>query len=141
MSENRKKYYRVKEIQKKMCNGESKLRFLKRCAIMKIVPNTLQVRNTAPQDISSEEATTRWHDAQLRGGLGLVREATVVQLQECRKCRSELRRAVTALEELAGPETWPDLEGRLDRDRRISYKTANNRTRQRLRLQRDLHRG
>ena len=133
MKENKKKFFKVKELQTKVSNSDSKVGFLMRCLKLRVVPNTLQVRNAASENLAWV-ARESWHDAQLRGGLTLTRETNVRQGEECSRLRIELRRSKTALEELAGPDNWPYLESRLNRDQRIAYKAANNRTRQRLRL-------
>ena len=121
---NRGKYYEIKTLQEKKINCEAKTILLKRCLCLNLVPVTLQVRNSAPGVAASQQRADRWKEAQLKGGMAMTRETLLVMMGECSRLRGEERRAVTEFEEWAGMETWPEIEVRLERDRRISYKQA-----------------
>ena len=133
VEEKRKSYLQTKVMIDKMVKCEGKVGFLGRCLKLKMVPRTLQVRNEAPEAATSRQGTERWQEAQVRGGTALTREALVLQQSECCRLRSEVRRTELELEQCAGVQHWPWVEKRLVRERRILYKRAQNRTRQRLR--------
>ena len=129
----KQKYYKVKDIMIKKVNSEVKVELLRRCLKLNVVPKTLRVRN-CPPPCTDTDKVKRWNEAQTKGGLELTSEARELELENSRMLRGELRKAETALEDWAGLECWPLLEEKLARDTKMSYKNAQNRTRQRIRL-------
>ena len=131
---NRKLYFDLKDLQKKLIKSETKVRLLKRCMKLRLVPETLKVRIDYPGNHSSQEAELRWQGAQVAGGLNLTKEALIKAQHEATKLRTELRRAKADTEDRIGDIfTWVQVEEKLEKDFHIAAKISQNGTRQRLR--------